>query len=823
MTAKEWAINTDLFRVAEEHLTCVPFSFAFSTTDELEPLEDDVFIGQSRVEHALERGLGRPGHIFVVADTISTALLANLEEKAKSVMPQKPIRDLVCIYNFEHPEKPRFIELEKGQACRFEKDLERLFEGLKEKIPVGLADNIVREQENRIRQEVINAQRSAMAKLTEEMEGRSVSTQEFGNVSFSMEINPNGIMIYPIVKSSVGKRPLNQEEYNRLQDDEREEIDKLRMEYFPRVEDLIDRARKLERDADEKIVATRREIVDNLFREGSKAIIAEYGECIFSFIESLRAYTLEHIKDFLSTNENEHYNTSSYQKDPFLPFKVNVRVDNSKTEGIPVVEYRNVDYGRLFGEISYTLGAGGVPIGGHMNVRTGLLSEANHGVLVLSALDVLSKGLWWKLKAVLETKRLDIGSDSLSFVRGNVVPETLHIDVKLVLVGGPYIYHRVFMQDPINKEQFDEIFKTVAEFDWEVKRSDQVIEQFARLIRLFCERDNMPAVSAEGTAEFLKYLSRKQEDQNKFSLDMRSVKDLLNEAAWFAKKEGFRESRGSVVVSADNVRQAMRDKVYRSSLIREKIYESIENGDLLLSLTGSEVGQINGLSVFDLGYISFGKPIRVTCKTFVGQSGVISIDREAKMSGQTHDKGVLILAGYLGGQYGQNKKLALNATLSFEQSYSGIDGDSASAAELYAILSSLSGVPLRQDIAVTGSVNQKGEIQPVGGVVEKVEGFFDICSAFGLTGTQGVIIPHQNVKNLVLRDDVIKAVSERKFHVWAIKTVDEGMEILTGKEMGERQEGDPRGIKYPIGSINSAIEVELQRLAKAAGKSDAAK
>lgn len=579
----------------------------------------------------------------------------------------------------------------------------------------------------------------------------------------------------------------------------------MRDQLVARVSKIMRETQKREQAAEEEIAILKREFTTALFREKIEKILVDYGDAIVTFIDGLCEHTLAHIKSFLPQDNNGPFPTAfQSHPDPFLPFKINVFVDNSKTEGVPVIEHRNADYERIFGEVRYVMGPGGVPLGGHTVVRAGLISEANHGVLVLLAEDVFGRpGIWERLKAVLETKRLDIGRGAMSFFgNGNTSPETLHVDVKLVLVGDRHIYN--ILNSPGIKQKFDEIFKTVAEFDTEVTRSDEVVQQLAGLIRLFCEREHLPAVCADGVAELLRYLSRVAGDQNKFSLDARSLKELLNEAAWLAD---------AAFITGDNVRKAIADTAYRVSLIRDKVYESIENGDIILALDGSEVGQINGLAVYDLGYLAFGCPSRITAKTFVGMEGIINIEREAGLSGKTYNKGVLVLSGYIGSKYAQERPLSFSATLSLEQSHLGVDGDSGSSTELYAILSSLSGLPLRQDIAVTGAVGQNGEIQPIGGVNQKIEGFFDIASAFGLTGSQGVMIPHQNIKNLVLRDDVVRAIKKGRFHIFAVKTIEEGMEILTRKKMGEKiKRGEHKG-QYPKGTINWRVSKGLEELA----------
>ncbi len=815
MTRKEQPINIDAFCVRPEKLSCAPISLNFSTTEEVEPLESHVFIGQPRAERAPEKGFATPGHIFVVGlDSISTALLEHIKKEAGAIMRDTRISDFVCVYNFEHPSKPRFIELEKGQALRFERDTEKFLQELKEKIPERLASDDFSKKVKEINERANSEIKDARDQFERELEGVSISCGAQGSIGFRCVSDQMGVNLFPVLLLDPQNRAISPEEYRAIEESKRKEIDKTRDQILEKINGLARGAQKLVQAAEEEVAMLKRESINALFVEKTEKIRLDYGDAILTFIDGLREYTLAHIKSFLPQDNSGFFPTAfQSHSDPFLPFKINVFVDNAKTEGIPVIDHRNIDYSRLFGEISYTIGPGGVPLGGHTNVRAGLLSEANHGILVLSARDVFIKGVWGKLKAVLETRRLDIGHSNPV---ANLIPETLHVDVKLVLVGEWDIY-RAFNGSGM-KQQFDEIFKTVAMFDSQVHRSDEVIHQFAGLIRLFCGRDHLPAVKSEGVAELIKHLSRMAEDQNEFSLDIRVLKDVLNEAAWLARADAKGRTQGGALITAGNVEQAIYDKIYRLDLVREKIYEHIKNGFLILSLAGEEVGQINILSVYDLGDFSFGAPSRLTAKTFSGKDGVISIDRAVALAGRLHNKGVLILGGYLGWKFAQDRPLSLSATLAFEQSYGGIEGDSASSAELYAILSSLSKVPLRQDIAVTGSVNQTGEIQPIGGVNEKVEGFFDVCSLLGLSGSQGVIIPQQNVRNLMLRDDVVKAVKEGKFHVYAVRTIDEGMEILTGKKMGERMADGPYKGEYPISSINWQVDNKLRKLAQQAAK-----
>jgi ATP-dependent Lon protease len=386
------------------------------------------------------------------------------------------------------------------------------------------------------------------------------------------------------------------------------------------------------------------------------------------------------------------------------------------------------------------------------------------------------------------------------FASSALKPEPIDIKVKVVMIGDPFLYDLLYFQD----EDFQKIFKVKADFDTVMERKDETQLKYAAFIRKICSDEKLLPFDRSGAAAVIEYGVRLAGRQKKLSTEFHRVTDILREASYWARKDG------SSAVTEKHVDQALTEKIYRKKMIEEKIQEMIEEGTILIDSDGSRVGQVNGLSVYDLGEYAFGKPSRITAQTSMGKAGIINIEREADLSGRTHNKGVLILAGYLRGKYAQDKPLTLTASICFEQSYGGIDGDSASSTEVYAILSSLAEVPIRQEVAVTGSVNQNGEIQPIGGVNQKIEGFFDVCKARGLTGTQGVMIPHQNIGDLMLRKDVVEAVSQGKFHIYPVKTIGEGIEILTGVSAGEK---NPDG-SYPEGSVNFRVNKKLLDLAR---------
>jgi predicted ATP-dependent protease len=487
---------------------------------------------------------------------------------------------------------------------------------------------------------------------------------------------------------------------------------------------------------------------------------------------------------------------------PFLAFDINLLVDNSNVGKAPIVIEPNPNWGNLFGRIERRASMG-TYFSDHTMLKPGSVHQANGGYLVLNARDVLvSPPVWEGLKRVIRNREIrleDPTEQSGFFVPQGLRPEPIPLNIKVIITGDESTYRLLTTMD---NEDFWDLFKVKAEFDNKVDITPDNVDAYCAFICRTCDDEGLRAFDSDGAARVIEHAARMVSDQKKLSTRFGQIKDLLIEADYWAGQDS------SSLVLGKHVEQALTQKVHRLNQVEERVQEMVEDGSLLLDFTGSVVGQVNGLAVYDLGDFSFGRPSRITAQTFTGREGVINIEREASLSGRTHDKGVLILSGYLGAKFGQERPLTLSTSLCFEQSYDGIDGDSASSTELYAIMSSLSGLPLKQNIAVTGSVNQKGEIQPIGGVNQKVEGMYDVCRIAGLTGDQGVMVPHQNLRNLMLRSDVVQAIKEGRFHIYSVKTIDEGLEILTGCPAGER---GPDGA-FPEGTVNYLVENRLREL-----------
>jgi ATP-dependent Lon protease len=487
--------------------------------------------------------------------------------------------------------------------------------------------------------------------------------------------------------------------------------------------------------------------------------------------------------------------------DSFSEYQVNVLVDNSETKGAPIIVETTPNYRNLFGTIERVVERSGIWKTDFLHIKAGSFLRANGGYLIFNALDALMEPwVWPALKRTLKNQVIEIQTyDPFYFFSTSALkPEPVDCNTKVILIGDAQIYYLLFGLD----DDFKKIFKIKADFDSVMNKDNDKIQQYASFVRKICDEDKLRPFDRMGIAAVVEHGVRITGRQKKLSTRFHLIADLLREANYWAEKDG------NDVVTEKHVDQAIDRKNYRVNLIEEKIQEMIDDGTILIDSDGKVVGQVNGLSVYNLGDYMFGKPSRITAKTSLGKAGIINIEREAEMSGPIHNKGVYILTGYLRGKYAQDKPITMSASLCFEQSYSGIEGDSASSTEIYALLSSISGLPLRQDIAVTGSVNQKGEVQPIGGVNEKIEGFFEVCKAKGLTGRQGVMIPHLNIDDLMLRKDVVEAVKGKEFHIYPVKTIDQGIEILTGVEAGDKSENG----RFKEGTVNDLVDKKLREL-----------
>ena len=786
-------------------------AFAFKCTDELTPL--DHFIGQDRAQEAIRFGLevDKPGYNLFVTGLTGTGKTSAIKAHLQSIVDdldrqekRRPISDWAYVYNFEDADRPCAVRLPRGTGKVYRQQLSSVLRTLQDEIPKMLKSEGFEAQ--------VRSREETDRKATQDLMGELERAGHEAN--FAVQMTPTGITIFPMIEG----RPMTPEEYQVLEPEPKQAIDEVRSHLMQQTQDTMAKIRVLEKASAQRLQELERsaadQLVDQVFFE-LHALSQDIPQ-MRDFLTSLGGYVLDNINLFKESDGPKPPMPgmpgmpsvpagvgAALGTNPFLPFELNVLVDNSAVEKLPIIIEPNPNWGNLFGRIERRA-IMGTYVSDHGMLKPGAAHLANGGYLVLNARDVLmAPGAWEGLKRSIRNREVrleDPAEQTGLFIPQGLRPEPVPLDLKVIVTGDESIYRLLTSSD---NEDFWDLFKVKAEFDYRVDLNEENMMAYCRFICRTCEEEDLLPFETGGAARVLEFGARQVSDQTKLSTRFGQIKDLLIEADYWARKDDAK------TVQDHHVQQAVNQKTYRLNLVEERLQEMISDGSLLIDVTGAEVGQINGLAVYDLGDFSFGRPTRITAQTYAGREGVINIEREAAMSGRTHDKGVLILSGYLGAKFGHDRPLTLSASIAFEQSYDGVDGDSASSTEIYAISSSLSGLPLRQDIAVTGSVNQRGDIQPIGGVNQKVEGMFDVCrTATGLTGHQGVIIPHQNVKNLMLRDDVVEAIREGNFHVYAVKTIDEGLEILTGKTAGE---ADASGA-FPEGSVNYLIAKRLGEL-----------
>jgi lon-related putative ATP-dependent protease len=780
---------------------CDPGQFEFASTEELPELAG--IIGQERATRAIDFGIDIPYHgynIYALGPAgagKTTTIQTFLERKART---EKVPDDWVYVNNFQDPYQPWAISLPPGGACVLRDETDEMLTSLQEEIPRAFESEEYDQHKARIGQELDE-------KRTDEFKRLEAFVNEQG---FALLHTPMGLIFAPMIDG----QPMSEEQYQALESDKKEALEKYRPILQKELEKATRHVRELEKEAKDRLRNLDKEIaaftVDHFF-EVLKEKYSQHEELV-AYLDALRNDMVQKIDELRKAIQSPGEGAAegetmpaffaSRLKSPFDRYRVNVIVDNGDTEGAPVIVETNPTYQNLVGRIEHRAEFGSLVTDFGM-IRGGALHRANGGYLVLDAKAVLVSPLsWTALKRALRNKeiRIEEMAQQLSLVATvGLAPEPIPLDVKVVLIGDPQTYYLLYALD----EEFQKLFKVKADFAVEMDWTSENLKKYALFIHDRCREENLRHFDNEAVAKVIEYSSTLVEDQEKLTTRFAHVADIVREASYWAGREGHD------LVTAADVQKAIEERIYRSNQIEERIREQIKDGTIMVDTDGEAIGQVNGLSILSLGDYNFGKPSRITARTFLGQKGVINIEREAKLSGNIHDKGVLILSGYLGGKYAQEVPLSLSASICFEQSYSGVEGDSASSTELYALLSSLSGLPIKQSIAVTGSVNQQGEVQAIGGATKKIEGFFDVCKVQGLTGKQGVIIPEQNVKNLMLREDVVEAVHQGQFHIYPVRTIDEGITILTGVEAGERQADGT----YPEGTVNHAVQNRLRELA----------
>ncbi len=792
-------MGIDALKVPPERLTsfCDPDSLGFETTDEIQPLEGTV--GQDRAVGALEFGLSIdvPGYNIYVVGFPGTGRTTTLEGFLRKVAKARSQPDDWCyVHNFHDPLQPIAVRLPAGMGRQLVEDIDELIRDCSRNIP-----RVFESADYRVRvDEAMGETQQRRDAITQQIE--STSRKE----GFAVQPSSLGLETTPLKDG----RPLSREEYNQLPDEERDALrkagDKLQQFINEKLTDL----RQVEREAYRRRIQVDKDVmlavVGPFFNEMKEKYQSEPN--LVHYLDDMREDIASHMDDFRTQDgqqppTDEHQERDLESEDRFLRYRVNVLVDHGPTQGAPVIIEYSPTYYNLFGRVEYRhrMGAAGTDL---TMIRPGAIHLANGGYLAIPAKDLLDSPLAWDtLKRVLrsgETRIENIAEQFNPIPTSTLRPQPIPVAVKIVLIGTPILFSLLQRMD----EDFRKLFKVKADFDISMERNDANRNFYASFVHNQCRDGNLRPFHKTAVSKIIDYASRLVEHQERLSTRFIDIADLTVEAEHWAGQDG-----DSPVVMDHHVGKAIKERIYRSNLTEERVQQYIDDGTIMIDTEGSVVGQINGISVLDMGDYAFGRPVRITARSSMGRGNVTNIDREAQMTGRTHNKGFLILTGYLMGKYGQDKPLPVRGTIGFEQTYDEVDGDSASSAELYALLSSLGDIPIKQGIAVTGSVNQRGEIQAIGGATHKIEGFFEVCKSKGLTGDQGVIIPKGNVNNLILNDEVTQAVKDGRFTVYAVESVEQGMEVLTGVPTGEPDDtGD-----YSEGTLNYAITQKLERLA----------
>ena len=778
---------------------CNPNLFKFETTKELVDTSDLIY-GQERGMKALEFGTDidiKGYNLYLegpsgVGKTMYTKKF--LEKKAEK---EKVPNDWVYIYNFENPNEPVAVSFPAGQGKVFQDTMEGFVKDVRRDIKKTFNNDDFEKEKQLIKQEFEEKRETLLAKLN----------QKTMIQGFQVKSTDNGVYMMPVLDG----KTLAEDEFDDLDESVKREFEERSALVQEQIFQALAEIKAIERQAEKKIDEWQSNIALMTINVHINSIKANYkrNKKIGTYLDNVKKDILKNISAFLapeqdSKNSNQPpqvQQMNRVEKEPWLNYRVNLFIDNSKLEGAPVIVDTNYSYYNIFGGLEYENQYGALKTD-YMMIKPGLLHQANGGYIMFQAKDILSNGVCYEaLKKALKIKELSI-ENAMEQRNGGMLlvslkPEPIPLDAKVLLIGNSNIYHTLLSMD----DDFRKLFKIKVEFEEDAPKTTENIERLSKFVRSFCAQECLLDLDKEAMARLVEVTSKLAGDKEKLSTQFSEIGEIVGEASVWAKKDKQK------IITKEYIQKALDERIERIKKYDTRYLQMIKEEALLIDTEGFVVGQVNGLTVIKIGDYSFGKPARITASTYMGKEGIINIEREIEMSGPSHSKGVLILTGYLGEQFAQDMPLSLTANLCFEQLYGGVDGDSASSTEAYAMLSSLSGIPINQSIAVTGSINQKGYIQPIGGVNEKIEGFYQTCKLRGFNGEQGVIIPVQNVRNLHLSDEIIDAVRKNKFHVYAVSTIDEGIEILTGVPAGKKD----RNGKFPLGTINYLAHEKLKK------------
>ena len=776
--------------------TCNPNLFKFDTTESLEPIQGG--IGQDRGIKALEFGLNVDinGYNLYVEGPSGVGKTMYTKHFLDSISKKKKVpQDWCYVYNFDNPNEPVAIPLSAGQGKEFKEAMDKFVKDITRDIRDTFNNEDFEKEKALIKQEY-DLKRSAL------MEKLNQTSAQYG---FQVKSANNGIYMMPVLNG----KTIEEEEFEKLDDATKKEFEDKSSIVQQHVMEAISQIKSIQSEADQKINEWQSNVALLTVNAHINFIKSNFkrNKKITKFLDDIKKDILKNVNAFLAKDDSKANTPQNMQRPeiqkPWLNYRVNLFIDNSNLDGAPVIMDSNYSYPNLFGRLEYENCYGSLRTDYTM-LKPGLLHNANGGYLVMQARDIVSNQLCYEtLKKVLRIKELGIENSveqHTSMVMVSLKPEPIPLNLKVILIGDELLYQTLISVDT----DFKKLFKIKVEFEDDAPLTLDNMNKLARVIHGFCATEELPPLDKTAMARIIEYASKLADDQAKLSTRFGEITQVIGEAGTLARLNKEK------IITGKTIELALAQRDEREQKYNEKYFEMINSNTLMIDTSGFKVGQINGLTVMNLGNYSFGLPVKITANTYVGKNGIINIEREVDMSGSSHSKGILILSGYLGEMFAQDMPLSLTASLCFEQLYNGVDGDSASSTELYAILSSLSGIPINQSIAVTGSVNQKGEIQPIGGVNEKIQGFFEICKMRGLDGSHGVMIPKSNEKNLNLSDEVISAVKDKKFHIYAISTIEQGIELLTGVPAGKKYLSG----RFPAGSINCLAYAKLRKYAK---------
>lgn len=781
-------------------MTCNPNLFKFKTTEELAPIQSG--IGQDRGIKALEFGLqvdvkGYNLYLEGPSGVGKTMYTKNYLDKIATKKKTPP--DWCYIYNFDNPNEPIAVSLAAGQGKEFKESMEGFIKEIRKDIKKTFNNDDFEKEKALIKQEFEIKRSALLDKLNENA----------SKYNFQVKTAQNGIYMMPIVDG----KAIEEEEFEKLDDTIKQEYEEKSVIVQEQIMEVINQIKEIERQSDKKISEWQSNVALLTVNAHINFLKSKYkrNKKINKFLIDVKQDVLKNIPIFLedeTTQNTQPQQAPNMRKpDPCLNYRVNLFIDNSSREGVPVIMDSNYSYHNIFGSLEYENYYGALKTD-HTMLKPGLMQRANGGYIIFQAKDLLSNGMCYEaLKKALRVKELSIENTAdqrSSMVLVSLKPEPIPLNLKVILIGNANIYQTLLAMD----SDFKKLFKIKVEFEDDAIINTENLQKLAQIVHGFCENEQLPHLDPSGMSRLVEYASKLAGSHHKVSTRFDDLTQVVGEAATWAKISK------SKVVTDKFIDKALTERIERIKKYDSKYLEMIKENTLLINTSGFQVGELNGLTVMTIGDYTFGKPAKITVNTYTGKNGIVNIEREVEISGPSHSKGVLILTGYLGEMFAQDIPLCLTASICFEQLYNGVDGDSASSTELYGLLSSLSGIPINQSIAVTGSVNQKGQIQPIGGVNEKIEGFFQICKMRGLDGSHGVMIPVQNVDNLQLSSEIIEAVKNKEFHIYSVATIEEGIEVLTGVPAGKKD----RNGHFPAGTINYLVYEKLKKYAKISEK-----